>query len=184
MAKGVLRRDPALRPLEDAEPSAADVLPLVQREGMPRAMSKTLRFSLDGGDPESEWERRLERFANAVVRGAGTGFCLRGGLNLVGFQSRATVHLTRRKCAALTLCYTISFSWFDHPIAAAVCHALNSAAVGTRTLGLAMSSAHLLPLQAALLFALLARRRKAAQAKRGGLAAQVRARPCLMGSRQ
>ena len=84
MAKGVLRRDPALRPLEDADSSAAETLPLVQRDGMPRAMSKTLRFRLDGGDPESEWERRLERFANAVVRGAGTGFCLRGGLNLVG----------------------------------------------------------------------------------------------------
>ena len=83
MAKGALRRDPALRPLEDAESSAATARPLVQRDGMPHAMSKSLRFSLDGGDPESEWERRLERFANAVVRGAGTGFCLRGGLNLV-----------------------------------------------------------------------------------------------------
>lgn len=44
------------------------------------------RFSLEGGDLEPEWERRLERFANAVVRGAGTGFCLRGGLNMVRGQ--------------------------------------------------------------------------------------------------
>lgn len=79
---------------------------------------------------------------------------------------------------------TRAFSWFDHPIAAAVCCALHGATVGMRTLGLAMSSAHPLPLQAALLFALLARRRKAAQAKRGGLAAQVQATMCLMALRQ
>jgi hypothetical protein len=185
MAKGVLRRDPALRPLEDAESSAANAQPLAQREGMPRAMSKTLRFSLDGGDPESEWERRLERFASAVVRGAGTGFCLRGGLNLVGCQPMATdsIPADRQTLAASTLWHTTSFAWFVHPVAAAVCHALNGAALVMRTPGPAMSSAHPLPLQAALLFALLARRRKAAQAKRGGVAAQVPATLCLMASR-
>jgi hypothetical protein len=104
MAKGVLRRDPALRPLSDAEPSDAHPLPLVQREGMPRAMSKTLRFSLEGGDLEPEWERRLERFANAIVRGAGTGFCLRGGLNLVSLlltsrmQCRNTIDVLLSHC--------------------------------------------------------------------------------------
>jgi hypothetical protein len=76
--------------------------------------------------------------------------------------------------------FTRAFSSFDHPIAAALCCALDGATVGMRTLGLATSSAHPLPLQAALLFALLARRRKAAQAKRGGLAAQVHAMLCLM----
>lgn len=52
-------------------------------ENMPRTTSKTLRFSLHDARLEPEWQRRMERFANAVVRGAGTGLCLRGGLSAV-----------------------------------------------------------------------------------------------------
>lgn len=48
-----------------------------------RKSSKTLSFSLQSLAIQPEWERRLQRLANAIIRGAGAGFCLRGGLNLV-----------------------------------------------------------------------------------------------------
>ena len=54
-------------------------------EGEAHKRQKLLRFSLAPASvmDQPEWERRIERFTNAVVRGAGAGFCLRGGLNLV-----------------------------------------------------------------------------------------------------
>ncbi len=60
----------------------------VPKVDMPRTTSKTLRFSLHDAHLEPEWQRRLERFANAVVRGAGTGLCLRGGLSAVSAGAR------------------------------------------------------------------------------------------------
>lgn len=51
--------------------------------GPERKLSKVLTFSPHALVIQPEWERRLQRLANAIVRGAGAGFCLRGGLNLV-----------------------------------------------------------------------------------------------------
>mmetsp|Transcript_5717 Transcript_5717/g.16345 ORF Transcript_5717/g.16345 Transcript_5717/m.16345 type:complete len:591 (+) Transcript_5717:231-2003(+) len=53
--------------------------------GPERKLSKVLTFSPHALVIQPEWERRLQRLANAIVRGAGAGFCLRGGLNLVAF---------------------------------------------------------------------------------------------------
>jgi hypothetical protein len=60
--------------------------PLIKRKA-----SRTLHFAQHALELQPEWQRRVNRLANAIIRGAGAGFCLRGGINFVrSFTFRAS----------------------------------------------------------------------------------------------
>lgn len=54
--------------------------PLIKRKA-----SRTLHFAQHALELQPEWQRRVNRLANAIIRGAGAGFCLRGGINFLAF---------------------------------------------------------------------------------------------------
>lgn len=76
-----------------------------------RTVSRKLAFAQNALVMEPEWQRRLQRLANAIVRGAGAGFCLRGGINLVRCSALfCFVYQPSRNSRIYLWCLPLSFS--------------------------------------------------------------------------
>ena len=61
------------------------------------ATAKKLAFAQENGD------RELYRWANAIIRGAGTGFCLRAGIHVLSWLFALAVKSRRRRIMAAPL---------------------------------------------------------------------------------